>query len=138
MEKVVMINELYFEKKMSLTEISNIVNTSISYISKILRKDERYKIEKEKRVQENLKKRRNTQKILIYNNRKNKIDLAYINMKNQHEQATKELSKHSIIGNNALRKWSGSAYKYNSKKNRYEFDTNTLLKPADYPLYIKV
>lgn len=60
-----------------------------------------------------------------------------MNMKSQHEQAVKELSKNTKIGNDALRKYCGSAYKYNSSKNRYEFDSNTLLKPADFPKYIR-
>jgi len=47
MEKVEIINELYFRQEKTLTEISEIINTSVSYISKILRKNERYKIEKE-------------------------------------------------------------------------------------------
>lgn len=137
MEKVEMINRLYFEEKKTLTEIAKIINTSVSYISKVLRKDERYKEEKEKRKNDNLKARRDKQKTLIYGNRRNKIDLEYITMKNQHEQATKELSKSATLGKDTLRKWCSSAYKYNGKKKRYEFDTDNLLKPADFPLYIK-
>ena len=34
MEKVAMINELYFEEKKTLTEIAEVINTSVSYISK--------------------------------------------------------------------------------------------------------
>lgn len=137
MDKIAMINELYFNQKKTLTEISNIINTSVSYISKILKKNEKYSIEKENRKQQNLEQRRMVQKEIIYNGRKNKIDIAYINMKNQHIQASRELSGTSTIGKNALRKWCNSAYKYNAKKERYEFDTKTLLKPADFPLYIK-
>jgi len=55
----------------------------------------------------------------------------------QHEEATKELSKSTTIGKDALRKWCSSAYIYNRKKKVYMFDTTTLLKPADFPLYIK-
>lgn len=137
MEKVEMINTLYFEEKKTLTEIAKTINTSVSYISKVLRKDERYKLEKEKRKNNNLKNRKEKQKEIIYKNRKNKLDIEYINMKNQHEKATKELSKHSILGKDTLRKWCSSAYKYNVKKKCYEFDTSTLLKPVDFPLYIK-
>ena len=50
MEKVAIINNLYFEQRKTLTEIAEIINTSISYISKTLRKNEMYKIEKEKLV----------------------------------------------------------------------------------------
>lgn len=137
MEKIKYINELYFKEEKTLTEISNLVNTSISYVSRILKKDERYESEKERRIQENLQKRRKVQKELIEKGRKRKIDVDYINMKKQHEKDSKELSKSAKLGKNALRKWCSSAYIYNEKKQRYEFDTNTLTKPVDFPLYIK-
>lgn len=136
MDKIAMINELYFEEKKNLTEIAQIIDTSVSYISKILRKNERYKKEKEKRKQENLIQRRETQKELIYTKRKIKKSTDYIDLKKQHEDAAKELSKHSSIGNQDLRKWCSSAYKYNKNKNRYEFDKN-LPKPPDFPMYVK-
>lgn len=131
-----LIYNLYFNEEKSLTEISNIINSSISYVSKVLRTDSRYIIEKEKRHQKKINERKAKQKELIYKNRKSKVDIEYINMKNQHLEATYELSKHSVLGNRALRKWVSSAYIYNKKKNRYEFDTKTLTKPADFPLYI--
>lgn len=140
MEKIAMINDLYYEQKKSLTEIAEIINTSISYVSKILRKDQKYKIEKEKRKQDKLLNRKQLQKKMIYDKRKSKNtikDTEYINLKRKHEEATMELSQHSSIGNQALRKWCSSAYKYNENKNCYEFDTQNLLKPVDFPLYIK-
>ena len=42
MEKTEIIYELYFKEAKTLTEISELVNTSISYISKVLKKDKRY------------------------------------------------------------------------------------------------
>ena len=137
MEKLAAINILYFEEKKTLTEIANIINTSVSYISKIIRKDSRYKIEKEKRKQETLKNRREIQKNMIYASRKSNTDTAFLYMKTQHEKDIKELSKYSTVGNEALRKWCNSAYKYNKDKNRYEFDNKSLLKPADFPMFIK-
>ena len=68
--------------------------------------------------------------------RKNKVDIEYINVRNKHELASIELSKRSVLGKETLRKWCSSAYNYNEKKNRYEFDTKNLTKPADFPLYI--
>lgn len=136
MEKVATINELYFDEKKTLTEIAEIINTSISYISKVLRKNEKYQEEKEKRKKDNLIQRRERQKDLIYEMRKSKVDIEYINLKNKHEQASMELSKRSILGKDTLRKWCSSAYIYNENKNRYEFDTKNLTKPADFPLYI--
>ena len=86
---------------------------------------------------DNLRKRRDKQKKLIYAKRVKKIDIGYIQMKTQHEQDIRELSRSTIIGNPTLRKWCSSAYKYNKEKNAYVFDNETLLKPADFPLYIK-
>lgn len=137
MEKVAIINDLYFEQRKSLTEIAEIINTSISYISKVLRKNEKYKMEKEKRKKENLIRRKEIQKDLIYKQRKKKTDMDYINLKNKHTQASIELSKRTVLGKDALRKWCSNAYKYNKEKKRYEFDKK-LVKPADFPLYIKV
>lgn len=136
MEKINLINELYFEKKKTLTEISEIINTSVSYISKILRQNKKYQEEKEKRKKENLIRRRKIQKDLIYSGREPKVDIEYINVINKHELASIELSKRSVLGKDTLRKWCSSAYKYNEKKNRYEFDTKNLIKPVDFPLYI--
>lgn len=138
MEKVAIINELYFEEKKTLTEIAEVINTSVSYISKILRKNEKYNEEKEKRKNENLLKRRKVQKDLIYGKRKSNIDIEYIKLKTQHEQASMELSKRSILGKDTLRKWCSSAYVYNKNKKRYEFDTKNLNKPSDFPSYIKI
>ena len=129
MEKVAIINELYFDEKKTLTEIADIINTSVSYISKILRKNEKYNEEKEKRKNEKLIHRRKVQKDLIYSKRKNKVDIEYIKVKSQHEEASMELSKRSMLGTDTLRKWCSSAY---------EYDTKNLTKPADFPLYIKV
>ncbi len=61
----------------------------------------KYKVEKERRKQEKFATKTNEkkQKTIIYANRKNKTDIEYTNMKKEiHEQASKELSKHSILG----------------------------------------
>lgn len=139
MNKQETIENLYFEEKKNLTEISKILNITVGYISRILKKNDKYAKEKEKRKSENLIKRRNLQKKLIYKNRKQKgIDLVYIALQNSHEEATRELSKSSKLGTEAIRKWCGSAYKYNASKKRYEFDAGSSAKPADLPQYIKI
>jgi len=51
------ITVLYFQEGKSLTEISELVGVSISYISRILRKDARYADEKENRKADNLAQR---------------------------------------------------------------------------------
>lgn len=137
MEKIETIKDLYFIQKKSATEIADIINISISYISRIVRKDERYIEEKERRKNETLIKRREKQKELIYKQKKFKVNDDATFLQKIHEQDVAELSKHSTISNVALRKWCSSAYRYNSKKKCYEFKSNELTRPADFPLYIK-
>lgn len=140
MKKKEEIEELYFKDKKILTEIAEKLNVSVSYVTKILKRNEMYSIEKEKRKKENCMKRREKQKHIIYENRKQKkkTDISYQALKNSHEQAAKELSQGKIIGTEALRKWCSSAYKYNPDKRRYEFDAGTSIRSIDLPQYIKV
>lgn len=139
MEKNKKIEEMYFVQKMSLTNISKELGISISYISRILRNNTNYKEEQERRKKENHTKRRKIQKELIHKRRREIATQK--TMENQimrllHEQATKELSRGQTLGNDTLRKWC-SLYRYNKAKKRYEFDSEIVLKPNDYPSYIK-
>ncbi len=139
MNKKENIESLYFEGKKSLTEISRILNLSIGYVSRILKQNENYAEEKQRRSNEKLARRRDIQKEMIYKQRKQKeTDLSYMALQNQHEQDVKELSKNSRIGTEALRRWCSNAYKYNPRKNRFEFDAGNAVKPADFPQYIKI
>ena len=54
-----------------------------------------------------------------------------------HNQASAELSKRQRMTNMAYRNWNKSAYKYNEKKKRFEFDEK-LGRSYDVPKYIKV
>lgn len=140
MEKKEKIEELYFYQKMSLTEIAEQLGLSISYISRILRQNPNYSVEQERRKNENKMLRREKQKELIYELRKNKSRQNIIDnqrLKNEHEQAAKELSKRKTLGNDALRKWC-SLYKYDKEKQKYKFDDSEVLRPNDYPMYINI
>ena len=53
---------LYFKEKMNLTEISKSLNISIGYISQILKNNDKYFEEKERRKKDNLLERRKKQK----------------------------------------------------------------------------
>lgn len=130
---------MYFIQKMTLTEIAQKLNISVSYISRILKKCERYKLEKETRKEQNHIKRRKLQKDLIYKQRKEEAIQRGIenqSMKRMHEQATKEMSKGRTLGNDTLRKWC-SLYEYDEKRKSYKFNENKATKPVDFPLYIK-
>lgn len=139
-EKKKVIEKLYFKEKKTLTEIGEELKLSVSYVTKILKQNEMYSIEKEKRKQENLAKRRAKQKESIYEKRRleKKSDSSYLVLKNEHEQAAKELSKRTTIGTETLRQWCSSAYKYNPSKRRYEFDAGNSVRSVDLPKYIKV
>lgn len=139
-EKREKIEEMYFIQKMSLTNIAEKLNVSVSYVSRLLRQNEKYHNEQEIRKQENQLKRKKQQKELIYSQRKEKARQRLLEnqaMKKSHEQATKEMSKGRTLGNETLRRWC-SLYNYNKDKKCYEFNTNEALKPRDFPLYIKV
>ena len=140
MDKKEIIEILYFEKKKTLTEISKDLNITVGYVTKILKQNNIYITEKERRKRENLSKRRAKQKELIYGQRRQKKgdESSYFALKNSHEQASRELSKRNNLGTQAIKKWNSSAYKYNSDKNRYEFDAGSALRPNDLPKYIKV
>lgn len=140
MEKNKVIERLYFEEKKTLTEIAEKLKVSVSYITKVLKKNEMYNVEKEKRKEENLAKRRLKQKEIIYNRRRQKknSDSSYLALKSSHEQASRELSKSRTFGTEALRQWCLGAYKYNPEKKRYEFDAGTSVRSIDLPQYIKV
>ena len=140
MEKNEKIEKLYFEQKMSLTEIASQLGVSVSYVSKVLRKNPNYKIEQKRRKEENKISRREKQKELIYKSRRNKAKENIIEnqaLKRKHEQDVRELSKRRTLGNDALRKWC-SLYKYDKEKQKYKFDDSKTLKPRDYPMYINV
>lgn len=140
MEKKKKIEELYFNQKMSLTEIASQLGVSVSYVSRILKKNPNYTNEQEKRKEENKIFRREKQKELIYKLRRKKAKENIIEnqaLKKQQEQDAKELSKRRTLGNDALRKWC-SLYKYDKEKKSYKFDESKTLKPIDYPMYIKI
>lgn len=140
MGKKEIIEEMFFDKGMTLTKISEEVNLSVSYISRILKENEQYASENERRKKETKEKWKVKRRELMRLDRKENAMRRIIEnqvMKNMHENAAREMSKRKVLGNDMLLKWC-SMYKYNKKKKCYEFDTERALKPNDFPLYIKV
>ena len=72
MENKEKIEEMYFKHKMSLTEIAEQLKISISYVSRILRKNTNYIEEQNKRKEENAALRKQKQKNIIYESRRTK------------------------------------------------------------------
>lgn len=129
--------ELFFINHLSVKEIADSVGTSSAYITKIVKTDERYVMEKQYRKEQSKEKRKQDKNNFMKNKReKKRIDDNYSFVQAQHYQATRELSKSRHITNETYRKWNSSAYKYNPLKKRYEFDEK-LGRASDIPKYIK-
>lgn len=112
---------LYFEKHLNIITISNELNVSKQYVSKIVRKDERHSEEALKRKKQNKEKQIERTKKCIqkkrmrdYENRLNAV------VELQHIQATTELSGRKYINNRAFRNWNTSIYAFNCKTNEYQ------------------
>ena len=128
---------MFFINHLSVKEIADSVGTSSAYITKIIKTDERYVMEKQYRKEKSKEKRKQDKNNFMKNKREQKrIDDNYSFVQAQHYQATKELSKSRHITNETYRKWNSSAYKYNPLKKRYEFDEK-LGRASDIPKYIK-
>ena len=130
----------YFIDKLKPVEIAKELNISKSAVTQVLQKDKRYQKEKIKRIEENKENHNEKTKKYIKNKReviKRKKDKDTIDLRNMHNQATAELSKKKRLSNMAYRNWNKSAYKYNEKKKRFEFDEK-LGRSYDVPKYIKV
>lgn len=113
----------YYIEHLKVKEISENLNVSSAYVTKIIKKDERYNIEKEYRKDISKTKRRIAKNKFIKNKRDNKrIEDNYQAVQAQHNQASLELSKSKHLSNESYRKWNNSAYTYNPSKRRYEFD----------------
>lgn len=127
----------YYGEHLKVKKISEELNVSSAYITKIIKQDMRYAEEKIYRKDISKQKRRIDQNRFIKNKRdKKKLEDNYLIMKAQHEQDTRELSGSKHLNNENFRKWNYSAYTYNPSKRRYEFDEN-LGRAADVPKYIK-
>ena len=106
--------DLYFNKHLKQKEIAEIIHSSQQYISKIVKKDERYKTEKISRKSINSEKRKIAQADYQKNYvRKKNKDIAYEQLLAQQKQDAIELSDY------ACRKANSSIYHYNSKRNQY-------------------
>lgn len=136
MEKKQEILKLYYEDNVKIVDIVKEVKVSRAYISKIITVDERYRA---KKIEEKEKTRKRKKEYTYYKMKEIREEKAKQNayVKEQHLQATRELSRsETAISNRALLKWNASAYKYNSRKNCYEFDKR-LIRSYALPKYMK-
>ena len=113
--------DLYFNKHLKQTEIAEKVNASQQYISKIIKKDEKYENEKSSRKSSNAEKRKIAQAEYQKNYvRKKDKDIAYEQLIAQQRQDALELSYNSHpLSNYAFKKANSSIYTYDSIKNQF-------------------
>ncbi len=128
---------MFYDRHLRVKDISESINTSSAYITKVIKYDTRYKQEKEFRKSLSKEKRKIAQNKFI----REKREMQRIQHNNdillqQHIQAVRELSGARHLSNENYRKWNISAYKYNPSKKRYEFD-NKLGRSYDIPKFIK-
>lgn len=111
---------LYYDEKMSNKSISTRLKVSTQYITKIIKKDNRYIHEKERRKSESAE-RKKKKNIECINKRRKKLKDENLDdsMKLKHIQAAGELSGKHTINNRALKKWNSSIYDYHSKTNEF-------------------
>ena len=121
MDKKEQILDLYFNKHLQQTEISNQLQVSQQYISKIVKKDERYKQEKDYRKSKNAEKRKLYQMEYQKNYiRKKDNDIAFEALQAQLAQDAKLLSyKAHNLSTYALKKANSSIYEYDKNRNQY-------------------
>lgn len=116
------IYKLYFYSKMTFSEISKVVDISISQVSRIVKKNENYIDEKIRRINENKLKNKEFTKQFMKEKRKSqakgntdeKAILDYL-----HNQASCELSEKRTINNRAFRNWNSSIYEFHNKTKEY-------------------
>lgn len=111
------LDKYYNEHKKPIT-IAKKLDVNPSYITKIIKKDTRYIQEKEYRIQISKENRKIAKREWIRKKRQNEADKElYEFVKQQHIEASKELSYTTEISDLAYRKWNPSAYHRNSKGN---------------------
>ena len=121
MDKKEQILDLYFNKHLQQTEISKQLQVSQQYISKIVKKDERYKQEKDYRKSKNAEKRKIYQMEYQKNYiRKKDNDIAFEALQSQLAQDARLLSYRAHnLSIYALKKANSSIYEYDKNRNQY-------------------
>lgn len=131
---------LYFNEHMKPVDIAKKIGVSRSAVTQVLQKDEKYKISKEVRKENNQKNRKckkAQQKSQIRKKMSERREFDDLVLRKMHDQASMELSAPRKLSDMGYRNWNKSAFKYNTEKRRFEFDEN-LGRSYDVPKYIKV
>lgn len=135
MERNEIIVKLYFENRMNQKQIAEQLNISKYIVSRVIIKDSRYCKEKERRKE--ISQKRHKEKTIQYIKKSREKYNDYCILKNQHIQASLELSGgKKNISNRAFRDWNKSIYKYDAKTKSYKLKSN-IVATYDVPKTIK-
>lgn len=107
--------KMYYEEKIKQNDIATLLEISQSYISQVIKKDDRYKSFKEDRHKKSMKKKAEYNKAYLANyERPKKIDNSYQALQAQLARDAQALSykNDNYISNLAFTKWNRSVYKY--------------------------
>lgn len=130
-EKII---DLFYNKHLKPVDIALELDVSNAYITKVIKRDCRYQEEKSQRKQQNqLRHKENTVEYMKLK-QKSKQD-SFEALKYQLKKDAEELSYYFDISDRSFRKANSSAYKYNSKKKRFEIDRK-LVVSVDVPRVI--
>jgi hypothetical protein len=114
--------ELYFLDKLKTVEIEKILNVSQPYVTKVIKQDERYTEEKERRKAESKDKKAELKKLERQRaSEENMRD--YAMFKAMHKQAVKDKIETSrSISNRAMRDCNTSAYEWDNRRKGYKLN----------------
>lgn len=128
------IKKLYYENHKKVFEIAKKVNFSNSAITYVIKKDKRYKIEKEKRKNESLKRNRELSRKIKAKRREEAKDSAIMNnLRLLQIQNAISMSRTRKISSAAIIEINLNHYKFNSEKQKLEFDKSCGDRPFDLP-----
>ena len=125
--------EKFYNEHLKPSVIAKDLNVNPSYVTKIIKKDDRYSTEKAYRQEISKENRKVSKREWIKNKRKTEADKQLDEMlKKQHIEASKELSYSYDMSDLAYVKWNRSAFVYD--KNSSDLVLNKKLKcGADVP-----
>lgn len=113
-EKII---HLYYDEHLKSVEIAKIVNKTPQYISKVIKEDDRYKIEKEYKHNESIKRKRQYNKeynkTYIRKDKENKEE--YYALLELLKRDSKILSTRTEMSDIDFAKWNRSIYQYDKK-----------------------
>lgn len=118
-EKIIV---LYYEKKLNTIEISDKIHVSKQYVSKIIKTDNRYIEEKQRRKALSIQKQKERNIACINKTRARKSDDSereFAAMKLLQIQDACEMSGRKTINNRAFRNWNSSIYQYHNRTKEY-------------------